>query len=376
MNFNVRDGAIYTAQKVVIYGPEGIGKTTLARKFPDPVFIDTEESSKGYAVKRITRPDGGVRPNSWTMLMEMVKAVRDGAIPCKTLVIDSMDWAEAMCTDHICAKMKWAGIEEPGYGKGYTYLEEEFGKLLNLLSEVVGCGVHVVCTAHAAMRRVELPEETGSYDHWELKLERKTAALTKEWADLVLFCNYKTIVTKGSNGMEKNKASGGKRMMYTTHTPWWDAKNRHSLPDELTLEYNGISHLFFDANDAERAASPKTDSASSPSLVSEVSEPPAQNTKPETQPPIKTEPDVPFYDSSDIGGDVPEQFLDKTAPPDGVPQALWDLMQADGVTVEQVQAAVSKKGYYPAGTPIKNYDPQFISGCLVAAWTQVKSMIA
>ena len=34
-------GPIRSAMKVVIYGPEGIGKTTLASRFPNPLFIDT-----------------------------------------------------------------------------------------------------------------------------------------------------------------------------------------------------------------------------------------------------------------------------------------------------------------------------------------------
>lgn len=366
MGYSVRSGAIYTAQKVVIYGPEGIGKTTLAQKFPDPVFIDTEESSKGYVVNRITRPDGGVAPTSWTMLLEMVAAVKNGQIPCKTLVIDSLDWSEALCISHVCEKNQKNGIEDFGYGKGYTYLEEEFGKLLNTLSEIVARGIHVVCTAHAAMRRVELPEETGAYDHWELKLEKKTAALVKEWADMVLFCNYKTIVIAGKNPMEKNKAAGGKRMMYATHTPWWDAKNRHSLPDEMEMDYHLIEPLFTLPETFMSSANP-------------VPEAPAGEDARFPGPQDLKEPDIPpgFLEQPEEPPATPQAPQTTSAPPDGVPAALWDLMQADGISVEQVQYAVSiagadGKGYYPIDTPIKNYDPRFIQGCLIAAWPSVK----
>ena len=41
MDFEITEGVINGAQKVVFYGPEGIGKTTFASKFPDPLFIDT-----------------------------------------------------------------------------------------------------------------------------------------------------------------------------------------------------------------------------------------------------------------------------------------------------------------------------------------------
>lgn len=156
--------------KIIIYGPEGIGKTLFASQFPDPVFLDTEGSTRYYDVRRIVQSNGQSTPSSWQMLMEMATAVRDGEISCKSLVIDSLDWAEAMCSQAVCSKSGKSGIEDFGYGKGYTYVEEEFGRLLNLLNEIFHKGINIVCTAHAAMRRIELPEETGAYDHWEMKL--------------------------------------------------------------------------------------------------------------------------------------------------------------------------------------------------------------
>ncbi|NCC77024.1 MAG: ATP-binding protein, partial [Clostridia bacterium] len=138
-------GKVAVAQKTVVYGPEGIGKSTFASKFPSPLFIDTEGSTVHMDVTRT------VRPSSWTMLMEQVKEIRNTHKICGTLVIDTADWAEMLCIDHICAKQNIKGIEDLGYGKGYTYLEEEFGRLLNLLQEVVNVGINVVLTAHAQM---------------------------------------------------------------------------------------------------------------------------------------------------------------------------------------------------------------------------------
>ena len=242
--FIVNSNYHYSPYKFLIYGPEGIGKTMLASMFPDPIFIDTEGSTRYYDVRRISQPNGQIVPSSWQMFMDMIDAVKYGEIPCKTLVIDSLDWAEALCATAVCDKAGKHGIEDFGYAKGYTYLEEEFGRGLNRLNEVYDKGINICCTAHAAMCRIELPEETGAYDHWSLKLEKKTAALVKEWADVVLFCTYKTIVIKGNNPMEKNKAAGGKRVMYSTHTPWWDAKNRFNLPEEMPLDFKSIEHLF------------------------------------------------------------------------------------------------------------------------------------
>ena len=56
-------------------------------------------------------------------------------MPCSTLVIDTADWAERLCIQAVCARAKVGGIEDFGYGKGYTYVKEEFSKLLDALDD-------------------------------------------------------------------------------------------------------------------------------------------------------------------------------------------------------------------------------------------------
>ena len=101
---NIIRGKIPSAQKVVIYGPEGIGKTSFAACFPDPLFIDTEGGTKHIDVARLPAP------TSWTMLLEQVQEVKkENTSVCKTLVLDTADWAEQLCIKHICDKYKKSG---------------------------------------------------------------------------------------------------------------------------------------------------------------------------------------------------------------------------------------------------------------------------
>lgn len=115
--YTITTGIQNTPVKTVLYGPEGIGKSSFAAKFPQPVFIDTEGGTKRLNVARLPAP------TSWAMLLDEVEEVRKGNVPCKTLVIDTADWAERLCTEAVCAKAKVKGIEDFGYGKGYTYLK-------------------------------------------------------------------------------------------------------------------------------------------------------------------------------------------------------------------------------------------------------------
>ena len=216
--------------KTVLYGPEGIGKSTFASYFPDPVFIDTEGGTKRLNVKRLPQP------TSWTMLLDEVAEVRKGSVPCGTLVIDTADWAERLCIQAVCAKAKVNGIEDFGYGKGYTYVKEEFGKLLDALEEVLQAGHNVVVLAHAAITKFEQPDAVGNYDRWSMKTSKQVAPLLREWCDMLLFANYKTVVEKVGDGKNaKSKASGGRRVLYTAHHPCWDAKNRFDLPEGYPL---------------------------------------------------------------------------------------------------------------------------------------------
>ena len=235
-------GKIRSAKKVVIYGPEGIGKSTFAAQFPEPLFIDTEGSTSELNVARTKRP------SSWTMIIEQIKEIMNTPGLCKTLVIDTIDWAENLCVEHVCQTRGKKGIEDFGYGNGYVYSKEEFGRFLNLLSDVKDKGINVVLTAHAQLRKFEQPDELGAYDRWELKLGKKTASQTapliKEWSDMLLFANYKTIVVATDDQGKKHKAQGGKRVMYTAHHPCWDAKNRYGLPEETEFSYSVIAPII------------------------------------------------------------------------------------------------------------------------------------
>lgn len=230
-------GRIPTAKRVCIYGAEGIGKSTLAAQLPNAVFIDTEGGTKELTVGRLPAP------KRWEDIINEIRWAAAHPEELDTLVIDTLDAAESMAITYVCAQKGIKDIESPGYGKGYTFLAEEFKRFLRQLDAVVESGTNVCLVAHAMMRKFEQPDEMGAYDRWELKLQKKVAPLVKEWVDLLLFCNYKTNVITDQNTKAK-KARGGQRVMYATHNPCWDAKNRYDLPDEMPMEFAGIQSVF------------------------------------------------------------------------------------------------------------------------------------
>ena len=365
----VTSGAIPAPVKVVLYGPEGIGKSTFASQFPDPVFIDTEGGTKRLNVARLPAP------TSWLMLMDEVAEVARGNVPCGTLVIDTADWAERLCIETVCARFKVKGIEDFGYGKGYTYAKEEFARLLDALGDVLAAGKHVVVTAHAQISRFEQPDAVGSYDRWTMKTSKQVAPLLREWCDMLLFANYKTVVEKaGAGANAKNKASGGKRVLYTTHNPCWDAKNRFGLPDEVPFEFASIAACITPVN-----PTPGQMPAPSASPNAAIAAPARTSTaKPTVPAPARTERPVMVDDAPGKPAADPailqvqanaKQAIAAELDALGYPAALRDLMVPEIISDETLRHAVHQRGCYPEEMPVAKYAPELI-GNIVAKWPQ------
>lgn len=365
------------AQKVVIYGTEGIGKSSLASQFPEPLFIDTEGSTDNMDVARLDKP------TSWIMLNNQIAFIKANPTVCKTLVIDTIDWAESLCVDNLCAMHGKKGIEDFGYGNGYVYAKEEMGRFLNKLQDLIEIGINVVLTAHAQIRKFELPDEMGSYDKYELKLGKKTssqtAPLVKEWADLLLFCNYKTYLISQEKSTKK-KAQGNQRVMYTEHNPAWDAKNRHGLPSELPLDYASIAHIFKTEVKEEVKKTVQTEFKDEKKEQLQF-EQPKYNGDLEAPKIEKTQEEKIMDNFGDIVKEVEntpveelvDPFIEK---PDYIPQPLWDLMQQDNITEEDIQLVTESKGYFPKGTPMSVYNEQgYLTGYIIPKWEGLKQLL-
>ena len=336
--FELTCGVQSKAIRLFAYGPEGIGKSTLAAQLPSPVFIDVEGGTNQLPVARLPKP------SSWMMLMDEIQAVQNSEIPdCKSLVIDTADASEALCIANVCAENGVTGIEKMPYGKGYVFVKEKWCKMLDALGEVVDHGVNVVLLGHSRLDKFERPDESGAYDRYSPKLidskRASIAAATKEWCDMVLFLDYKIYVEE-QNG--KAKAHGGRRIIHTTHHPCWDAKNRFGLPDEMPLNDETVATLCNLMTIAEQPVAPREQAAMAE---------PVQYEKP-------------------IVGKSVEEVTEPRDPRDEYPaefSALVDLMKGDGITDEMLRRAVGAKGYRPRECPVDQYPADFVAW-LTSVW--------
>jgi len=236
MKLNIVTGKIQRPQRVCFYGVESVGKTTLAAKVPNPVFLDVEKGSAHLDVPR-------QEITTWTELLEVVKELASGSYGYGSVVLDSIDWAERLNHADLCEIKKIKSLEEIPYGKGFTMAAERMARFLNDLDRLVDAGIHVVLIGHAQVKRQEPPDQVQAFDRYELKLTKQASPLVKEWVDHLFFLNFKTRIVESDSG--KAKGRGGKeRVIYTTHAAAYDAKTRSDLADELPLDYASIASLF------------------------------------------------------------------------------------------------------------------------------------
>lgn len=240
MKIQITKGKVKRAVRTVLYGVAGVGKSTFASNIPDALFIDTESGTDSMDVARLPKPE------SWSDLQEELDFVLKEK-PCSTLVVDTIDRIENLLIQDTVKQNGKQSIEDYGYGKGYVMIQERWQKeFLFRLDKIIAAGINVVLVAHSISRKVETPEESA-YDHWELNLSRKVAPVTRDWTDMMLFCNYdlNIVDTSNGNGIEKRKAVGNiKRKIFCNQKPQFDAKNRFGLADSYDLSFEPFRRIF------------------------------------------------------------------------------------------------------------------------------------
>ncbi len=233
--------------RTLLYGVEGVGKTTFGAQAPSPIFIGAEDGTSHLDVTRFPMPE------SWTEVMDAVRTLTKEEHEFQTVVFDTLDWLEPLVWQFMCARDGVENIEAYGFAKGYIAALDEWRIFLAALDKLRDAkGMHVVLLAHSWIKPFKNPEG-NDYDRYELKLHAKAGGLLKEWSDVVLFANHEVFAEKDKQTKRVKGVSTGERLIYTTRTAAYDAKNRYDLPESMALNWQE----YWEAVQAHRPADPK-----------------------------------------------------------------------------------------------------------------------
>lgn len=224
--------------RVLIYGVEGVGKSSWAGGAPSPVFVDVEGGTAQLEVERFPTPTRW----TWRDILDAVEALRVERHNYKTVVFDTLDAIEPLLWKHICERDGKSSVEDYGYGKGYSAALDEWRIFLSELERLRReRSIGVVLVAHSVVRTFKNPAGED-YDRYELKLNPKAGGLAKEWCDSVLFAHHETHASKEKKSDHRAKGfSTGARIVSTQREAAFDAKNRYGLPQTLPLAYEEYS---------------------------------------------------------------------------------------------------------------------------------------
>jgi hypothetical protein len=239
--------------RLLIYGLEGVGKTTLGSKFPLPVILQTEEGIP----RGLTMSTFGLQ-DTFKGLLSCMSFLGTEPHDYRTLVVDSLDPLEPQIWREACTANGWASIETPGYGKGYVIADNYWLDFLTGLDFLRReRGMTIVLLAHSAIERIDDPR-AASYTSYQLRLHKRVRGLVQDWVDAILFLALDLNITSENAGFGKKRtrADGGStRWLHCEARPSFVAKNRYGLPAKIMIpkdfNYDAALASFFPPTAAE-----------------------------------------------------------------------------------------------------------------------------
>lgn len=235
---SIRKNDAMAAPRIMVYGVEGIGKSTFGAGAPNPIYILTEDGLGSLNV------DHFPLATSFADVIDAISTLYRENHAFQTVVIDSLDWLEAIIQREIEAKYD---AKDLAYGKGSLIAAERWREILDGLNALRNDkGMAVILIAHTTIKRFDSPE-VEPYDRYQPKLQERSNAVVREWCDAVLFANYKTIVKKDDVGFNQTNNRGistGERLLFTSERPAYMAKNRYNMPESIPLSWEAFEQAI------------------------------------------------------------------------------------------------------------------------------------
>lgn len=227
-----------SAPRLMIYGVEGIGKSTFCAGAPNPIYILTEDGLGSLKVNHFPIA------NSFRDVLDAIATLYNEKHDFETVVIDSLDWLEAIIQREIEQKYD---AKDLAYGKGALIAAERWREILDGLNGLRNNrGMIVILVAHTTIKRFDSPE-VEPFDRYQPKLQERSSAVVREWCDALLFANYKTIVKKDDVGFNQTNNRGittGERLLFTSERPAYMAKNRYNMPESIPLSWDAFEQAI------------------------------------------------------------------------------------------------------------------------------------
>ena len=228
---------------MLVYGDHKIGKSTFAAGCPKAVFVPTEGGLENLGVDAF--PVATHYHDFLRNLNEILKEKHD----YKTLVIDSLDWAERLMWQHLCELEGWKQIGDGSYGAGYKLALGRWSEFLDLIRRINSeRKMLVVLIAHAKISKFEDPER-DNYDRYDLDLHDKSGNLICQAMDIIGFASSKVVTQTKKEGLKTSVKAKivDERVLNLNKAAAYEAGNRYGLPAQIPLEWSALAAALKEA---------------------------------------------------------------------------------------------------------------------------------
>lgn len=228
--------------RVLIYGPEKVGKSSWAAHAPKPIFISGDNG-----LGHIEGIDQFPTPSSYEDVIDAIDTLMNETHEFQTLVIDPLGWIEPLVFGEYIRRFPKLSdgtvvhdINDYGYFKGQAGAVDVWRSLLARLESLQAKrGMNVILVAHSQVKTTANPMG-ADFERYCLQLDggpksERAAGKLCQWPDAILFINFATVV-KRVKGKDKGIGTGT-RVVYTQPCDAFHAGNRYGLPDQMNLDF-------------------------------------------------------------------------------------------------------------------------------------------
>jgi len=241
--FTLERGVTRTSWKLGIYGPEGIGKSSLAALCPGIAFCDLELSTLDLDITRVKGVNTGDYVTSWANLRRWVQGLSSGIY-----AIDSVTRAEDWCAAWVVKNKKSNegaaasdSLEDFRYKAGLTFVVDEFRRFLSDIENAFVRGASFVMLAHNRISRIKNPDGSDFIRNEPRLIDDPKASNMLQW---VQFLDHLAFVDLDKAVNKQGKVSGsGSRTIFLDTAPNRISKTR-SLPKDPMEFLEGSTTLW------------------------------------------------------------------------------------------------------------------------------------
>lgn len=242
---------------ITLVGMPGVGKTSLAALFPDPVIVQAEkvgavfddwsEDDKPMVFPALPRADSKTKASTIDSMLDQLRALATQEHTYKTAVIDSVTSLHTMFEHEVCVQSNVDNIGEAAgsYGKGYLVVKEMHGEVMaacEYLREKKGMAI--VFLAHAGIKKMKNRPDADEYTIFSLDMHEASIPVYTNLVDGVFYLRMDEYI-KGTQTDKKGQTTKfgkvvqtGDRILVTSGNGkigFANAKSRWNIDAEIPV---------------------------------------------------------------------------------------------------------------------------------------------